>query len=237
MNILSYFYFLAKKNNNSAVLGKSTLINSLRNLPNCRQTENWTHDIFLAAPTGEKETTIETNQYGWRTDNAEIKYLRLWDSPGCGTINNRTETYFADRYLYVFYCLIMVTSGSLGEYELKILNDAGAYKRPVVIVLSQSELKAESKARDYYDRTNLSVDEYKPICDETSNEAKENMLDTILKARPDYPSLDVSSVFVVSAVKFRDFLKTNSETDALLSFETSKLLNYLLKEAEAKRIV
>ncbi|CAF3379177.1 unnamed protein product [Rotaria socialis] len=44
--------------------GKSSLINSLRDLPNVEKTQDWNHDIFNAAPTGETETTTRLNQYG-----------------------------------------------------------------------------------------------------------------------------------------------------------------------------
>ncbi|CAF4274380.1 unnamed protein product [Rotaria socialis] len=169
-------------------------------------------------------------------DDEAPRYLRLWDIPGCGTIGNRIQNYFNDNHLYVFDCLLMITQGILGEYELRILNEAGACNTPIVIVLSKSELKAESKARCRYDRKDMSATEYQPIVEDTINEAKQHMLDTINKAQASYKSIKISRVFVVSAVKFRDFLKTHTETDALLAFETSELLSYLVAEAKNKRV-
>ena len=218
------------------ILGKSSLINSLRKVPNVKKTPDWQHNSSAGAPVGEIETTTELNWYECPQDDNARRYVRLWDVPGCGTLDCPTKNYFIDKHLYVFDCLIMVSAGNLGEYELNLINAAGAAGRMVIVVLSKSELKAESKARDRHDTTDLSVTDYQPIVEDTINEAKAHMQATIEKAKSKYTSLDVSKIFVVSSVKYREFFRNPNEINALLTFQTSKLLVYLLKTAKNKRL-
>lgn len=221
---------------NFVILGKSSLINGLRNLRNVKMTPNWKHECFDAAPTGETETTIELNYYESAKGDNAMTYVRFWDVPGCGTINCPMQDYFNERSLYVFDALIVVSAGILGEYELNLINAAGACNRPVIVVLSKSEFKAESKARDNFDTTDLSAAEYEAIVQETINEAKKHMQDTLEQAKSTYKSLNVSKIFLVSAVKYRAFLNSDKEIDGLLSFETCDLLVYMLETAKGKRV-
>ena len=199
-------------------------------------TPDWKHESSAAAPTGETETTTELNCYESLSGDNAMTYVRLWDVPGCGTINCPMEDYFMKRSLYVFDGLIVASAGILGEYELNLIDAAGACGRPVIVVLTKSELKAESKARDRFDTTDLSTAEYDTIIQETISEAKEHMRDTIEKAKSKYKSLNVSNIFLVSAVKYRAFLGNSKEMDGHLSFETLDLLVYMLEKAKDKRL-
>lgn len=199
-------------------------------------TSDWEHNSSAAAPTGEIETTTEINCYKSAEGDNAMPYARLWDIPGCGTIKCPMQDYFMRKSLYAFDCLIVVSEGTLHEPEMDLIDVAGACNRPVIVVLTKAELKAESKARDTYDTTNVPAAVYELIVLDTIKEAKESMWAMIEEAKSKYRSLKVSEVFVVSPVKYRDFLKSGKEVDALLSFETSKLLVYLLETGIENRV-
>ncbi len=76
--------------------GKSTLINSLRLIAdeNCPE----------AAKVGEIETTMKPTMY----PHPSLSHFVLWDIPGAGTASHPIATYFDDKCLLAFDCLLVV---------------------------------------------------------------------------------------------------------------------------------
>ncbi|KAI7853368.1 interferon-inducible GTPase-domain-containing protein [Circinella umbellata] len=75
--------------------GKSSLINGIMGC----------HDgDARAAKTGEKETTEKPKGY----QHPDLHTMILWDMPGAGTYEHKSETYFNEKFLYAFDTLIIV---------------------------------------------------------------------------------------------------------------------------------
>ena len=75
--------------------GKSTLINCLRMLP---------EDDPNAAVVGEVETTMQVRKF----IHPALSHFVLWDIPGAGTASHPIATYFDDKCLLAFDCLLVV---------------------------------------------------------------------------------------------------------------------------------
>ncbi len=76
-------------------IGKSTTINALRGIAD--------DDLANAARVNEVETTMAPTQYQHPT----IPKLCLWDIPGAGTMQHPIQTYFDDKGLLAFDCLVL----------------------------------------------------------------------------------------------------------------------------------
>ncbi len=211
-------------------IGKSSLINSLRGLPDADPIVAEQHDELDSAPTGETETTLERRRYGYPIGH-ELELVRFWDHPGCGTRNNPVDTYFNDNVLYAYDCVLLVTAGGLGEYEQSIIEAARRYDTDVVIVVSQADQRVESKIRRRPRNAGL-VDENtrRMLIQETINEAKQiinNALNGIQHARV--------PVFVVSAWKWYEYQTTGTIDDMEMAMEIRPLFEHLMNTALARR--
>lgn len=112
--------------------GKSSLVNSFRGLrpgsPN-------------AAKVGEVECTTNPTAYV----HPEQPHIVFWDLPGGGTQNHPSETYFDDKCLYAFDCLMVVTNQRFTQIDLDIASLAKQWGVPVFFVRSKSDMDLESK--------------------------------------------------------------------------------------------
>ena len=88
----------------------------------------WTHFVPLccaaAAPTGEVEQTTEYTKY----PHPAFKHLQLWDFPGAGPLKHGCKTYFMDKALYAFDCLVIMTCTRLFHIDLHLVNMAVMHK-------------------------------------------------------------------------------------------------------------
>ncbi|KAG2495476.1 hypothetical protein HYH03_006421 [Edaphochlamys debaryana] len=129
--------------------GKSALVNSVRGLPdtlvedaNNRICDNKGIARMGRARVGFVETTMDTSRYsfGNACENAVV-----WDVPGSGTQSHRAETYYKDKALYAFDCLILVTSGAAaGEADVALMKAASEMGQPFAIVRTKCDLDAQT---------------------------------------------------------------------------------------------
>ncbi|CAF3265109.1 unnamed protein product, partial [Rotaria sp. Silwood2] len=76
-----------------------------RGTDDCEKDAGLKHDPFGSAPTGEVECTKDV--YLYRFPTPEFQYVCLWDLPGSGAPQHPAETYFKDKCLYAFDCLLI----------------------------------------------------------------------------------------------------------------------------------
>eukprot|EP00042_Codosiga_hollandica_P022770 m.86449 g.86449 ORF g.86449 m.86449 type:complete len:274 (+) comp50920_c0_seq2:3-824(+) len=96
-----------------------------------------------AAPVGETECTMETTKY----DHPTIPHLKLWDIPGAGTKAHPAATYFADKHLYAFDVVLVISSDRFMEVSQQIAEGASKYNRTIAFVWSKADLSLESVCR------------------------------------------------------------------------------------------
>lgn len=191
-------------------IGKSSLINALRNLDDVDFVEGKAHNIYGSASTGEWQTTNVTRDYAYPVGH-DLQHVRLWDIAGCGTNEHPSANYFNEKALYAFDVLILVTAHELGEYEYAVLENAQKQKIPVVIAITKVEVKVDSKIRKLYNTRNPPIKAYRQIVQETIEEARQRV--SVCLQNRGLPNIPI---FVVSAWKYRDFMM---DREALMNSE------------------
>jgi len=114
--------------------GKSSLVNAFRGL----------HDYDReAARVGEAETTCRVTPY----PHPEHPHIVIWDLPGAGTVAHPSETYFEDKMLYAFDCLIIVTGDRFTQIDMAIAKKASTWGVPLFFVRGKADQALLAKAR------------------------------------------------------------------------------------------
>eukprot|EP00249_Psilotum_nudum_P009494 c21971_g1_i1 orf=141-875(+) len=114
-------------------VGKSTLINGLRKLRDKHPD---------AAPVGETETTSKITKY-ILPNNLKIA---LWDVPGAGTLRHPSNTYFMDKMLYAFDCILVVSADRFMQVDFEIAQKTKAYNIPCAFVRTKADVAVKSIA-------------------------------------------------------------------------------------------
>jgi energy-coupling factor transporter ATP-binding protein EcfA2 len=109
--------------------GKSTLVNSLRGL--------LATDPGAAAARAGFETTEWCARYPHPADRS----LVLWDMPGGDTDAFPAATYFEDRCLHRFDCLVMVYAGRFTAACEQIMKKGAAHRKSLIIVCTLTDEK------------------------------------------------------------------------------------------------
>jgi len=156
--------------------------------------------MFGSAATGEWQTTMSTLCYAY-PEGHDLQYMRLWDTAGLGTHEHPSATYFREKCLHVFDVLIVVAEKELGEYEYTLLENAEKKKIPTIIVITKAEDKVNAKIRKLFNTRDPPLADYIQIVQETTDEARLRV-STYLQKR----GLQKTPVFIVSAVKYREFI-------------------------------
>ncbi|KAE9552343.1 hypothetical protein FO519_004426, partial [Halicephalobus sp. NKZ332] len=104
-------------------VGKSTLINAI-----CGYDDNDSR----AAEVGVTECTDRVRGY----PHPKMRHLVLYDLPGAGTRSHPIGTYFFDKRLYVFDCLLVVMAVRAFEDDLILAKLAQEKGTPVVFILN-----------------------------------------------------------------------------------------------------
>eukprot|EP00026_Physarum_polycephalum_P014515 Phypoly_transcript_15037.p1 GENE.Phypoly_transcript_15037~~Phypoly_transcript_15037.p1 ORF type:complete len:259 (+),score=27.71 Phypoly_transcript_15037:86-862(+) len=114
--------------------GKSSLVNALRQMNDSDP---------RAAAVGESETT----QVATRYCHPSYAHIMLWDLPGAGTTMHPASTYFRDKALFAFDCLLIVTDDRFLQVDLDIAKEAVEWKVPVFFVRNKADAALQSKRR------------------------------------------------------------------------------------------
>jgi len=206
-------------------LGKSTFINVLRNLKDVKPSLAYIHREHDSAPVnrGLNEVTTNIRRYIW--PNNEYPHLALWDLPGGNTKNNRTSTYFQDKVLYAFDCLLLLTTARFTELDFDIIQQACNYGTPIVLVLTKVDQEVKNELEENPEKP------LEEIINEIVSELKQSARRKLIEVNS---ALVNVPIYAVSATKFRKELN-NQPTDECSSLEMLALLQYCSNVATYRR--
>jgi hypothetical protein len=191
-------------------------------------------DDQKAAPVGITETTDKILPYKFPPNRPELQRVVLWDMPGSGTVKHPLESYFEDKVLYAFDCLLITCDPKrFGEEQLKIIEKAQKYKTPVVLLITMLEqaVDAEVKVQFNQERRHQTCricpcapaacweifvncirfctsGRYQPTLDELRPIVKQTIEKLKSYAQEQLNIVPESRIFVISAEKFRDYYKS-----------------------------
>jgi len=181
--------------------GKSSVVNAVRGVQD--------NDEKLGARVGEVETTMKPTAY----PHPNYPHVVMWDLPGAGTINHPSETYFTDKTLYAFDCLIIVTDTRFKEVDLQIAKQASEWGVPVVFLRNKANQDIEAKRR----RSRKSIEEVK-------QEFREEVSKDIIPQLANYHLPD-RSLYIISAWAFLDDTVVKMDEGRLLVDVISMAIN------------
>ncbi|KAI9002890.1 interferon-inducible GTPase-domain-containing protein [Hyaloraphidium curvatum] len=119
----------------SSGVGKSSLVNALLGILNGARG---------AAPVGITETTMNIQVYSHPT----LPWLKIWGIPGAGTVNHPAATYFADKKLYAFDAIFLVSANRLMEVANDVATGAAEFNRTVGIVWTKADIDLDALLED-----------------------------------------------------------------------------------------
>ncbi|CAF1030882.1 unnamed protein product [Rotaria sordida] len=201
--------------------GKSTFINSVRGIQDIAYNSGFVYAIDGPAPTGISETTQAPARYRW--PNNVFPYLTIWDLPGGNTQTHPAETYFEDKVLYAFDCLLLLKYGRFTQLDIDIYRKAVKCNIPIAIVMTKGDVDIDNEAKLRFSRPfrKLSKNECKILIEETTRKLKCDATNELVKAGcPEPPD---NSMFVVAAQSYRDQLLALLEENDFPPLETEKL--------------
>jgi hypothetical protein len=176
-----------------------------------------------SAPIGITETTMMPTPYCYA--NNEHPHLTLWDMPGVGAQRHPGETYFEDKALYAFDCLLLLKSGRFTEVDIHIYKLAVMkYKIPIAVVMTRADRdvnnEVQLKKRELGRK--LTSYEYEILIVDTVQRLKNNAIYELVQAG--CPESSFEAMFVVAPYSYRDQkLGIWEETDCP-GLETEQLL-------------
>ena len=130
------------------LLGKSTFINSLRNLKDIKPSLTYCYREDESAPVNRgltEVTSISVVTFG-QTRNMHILLCGIYQ--GGSTNNNRTATYFQDKALYAFDCLLLLSTARFTELDFDIVQQAGNCGTPIVLVLTKVDQEVKNELEE-----------------------------------------------------------------------------------------
>jgi hypothetical protein len=130
-------------------VGKSTFINALRGLRDVRPPELPGENVSAAVDI--TETTMIVKRY--RFPRGQFPHVAIWDLSGGGTQAHPAETYFEDKLLYAFDCLLLLSANRFSELEVSIARRAQKFRTPVVLVITKGDRNFADEQR--YEKTQL----------------------------------------------------------------------------------
>lgn len=201
--------------------GKSSFINCIRGVPDVEFSTAFTYTDVGPAPSGINETTHSAARYRW--PNNELPYLSIWDLPGGGTEKHPADTYFEDKTLYAFECLLLLKTGRFTSLDVQIFKKAVENNIPIAIVMTKADQDIKNRARQKASelRRKLTKDEYRSLIEETIQMLKNNAREELIAAGCAAPLLN--AMFVVSAMSYRDEKMNLLDDNDCPSLETEKL--------------
>ncbi|CAF1666110.1 unnamed protein product, partial [Didymodactylos carnosus] len=85
-------------------------------------------------------------RYIW--PNNASPYIALWDLPGGGTSRHPSSTYYNDKVLYAFDCILLLTTARFTELDFNIVQEACEYGTPIILVLTKVDQEVIKEFED-----------------------------------------------------------------------------------------
>ncbi|PNW77607.1 hypothetical protein CHLRE_10g444150v5 [Chlamydomonas reinhardtii] len=132
--------------------GKSSLVNAVRGMPDWehpgledpynKQCDQCGIPRMGKAAVDYAECTMACARYA--TNFPDSEHMIIWDVPGAGTEKHTAASYYQDKALYAFDCLILVTGDAFREVDRHILLEAQRRKQAVAIVRSKCDTTVQA---------------------------------------------------------------------------------------------
>jgi GTP-binding protein EngB required for normal cell division len=194
--------------------GKSSLINAIRGIED-------THPD--AAGVNITECTMETKPYTF--PDQQFKHVKIYDIPGSGTITHNSESYYEDKCLCAFDCLIIVTQDTLGKEEIDFAIKSLKYNQPIAFVRSRCDIVLDNAKKRK---------EIKKIDQQAIHSYISQMTNFYIEEiqRTKKPELTRVPCFFVSAYTLRDLIN-GEEVEAV--YHEKALLDYIKAKSQFSR--
>lgn len=179
----------------SSKAGKSTLINTLRNLKS--------KDLG-AAPIGNGvEKTLKATRYGGvvcRVDGVKVVY-DIYDNPGYGTVKNPIRTHLRDIGVRYYDIVVLVVKDVISAADLDILEELEKFAVEVIVVRNHVQIHIQSALEE--------GDDVEKVLENIRADCRKQGIDEIFL---------LSSYF--SAKKLHDFPKFEKKLHSLIQQES-----------------
>ncbi|RXN38273.1 interferon-inducible GTPase 5-like protein [Labeo rohita] len=126
--------------------GKSSFVNVLRGLKD---------DDVGAAPTGVTETTMEPVMY----EHPEMPNVKIWDLPGIGSSNLKSEKYLKDVKFNTYDFFIILSSVRFMENDIMLAKEIRKQKKDFYFVRSKidNDISSEKEKKGFDEQKVLSI--------------------------------------------------------------------------------
>uniref|UniRef100_A0A914BXS0 IRG-type G domain-containing protein n=1 Tax=Acrobeloides nanus TaxID=290746 RepID=A0A914BXS0_9BILA len=196
-----------------AKTGKSSLINAIRGL-NKNDPE--------AAAVGVMETTMDISMYTF--PDGQYPHVRLYDIPGSGTMSHKAESYFDDKGLCAFDCLIILVQNTPGQEEIAFAQKAIKYQQPVAFVRSRCDQDIDNMLKDG------DIDEVTQEI--VYNHIKELAEKTAIEIKAKAPELYKIPCYFIAAPALRQVVRGGRN---LIYYQETELLEYIVLMSKHSR--
>uniref|UniRef100_A0A914Z0L8 IRG-type G domain-containing protein n=1 Tax=Panagrolaimus superbus TaxID=310955 RepID=A0A914Z0L8_9BILA len=194
--------------------GKSSLINAIRGLEDSHPD---------AAAVGITETTHEIKPYTF--PDPQFKHVMIYDIPGAGTLTHDANSYYQDKCLCAFDCLIICAQDTLGREEIDFAIQSLRYNQPIAFVRSRCDIVLDNARKNK---------EIKKIDQNAVFSYINRMSDFYIGeiARAEKPELRRVPCFFVSAYSLRDLIN-GEEPEAV--YHEQAFLDYIKTKSKYSR--
>jgi hypothetical protein len=191
--------------------GKSSLINAIRGIRDNHPD---------AAKVGITETTHDISRYDF--PDPEYKHVKIYDIPGAGTLTHDATSYYHDKCLCAFDCLVIVAQDTLGQEEIDFAIQSLRFNQPIAFVRSRCDIVLDN-ARKLGD------------IDEINQEAVVTYLNQLGEAyvkeiqRANKPELNKIPCFFVSSYSLRSLI-LGKKPEAI--YKEQEFLDYIKNKSK-----
>jgi len=193
--------------------GKSSLINAFRGM---------NKNDLGAAEVDVTECTQVVKFYTFPED--QMPFVRLYDIPGAGTLSHNAESYFNDKGLCAFDCLLIFVQATLSQDEIKFAQSALHYRQSVAFVRSRCDEDMQNKLLD----EEIDAINQETVCEYVATMGRifQKEIDTKVPELSNVPCYFVSS---------RALLKLMRGQEDGIFYQESKLLEYVMLQSKHSR--
>lgn len=182
-------------------------------------------DASAPVKRGSAEVTNEIRRYIWPQN--ENPNIALWDIPGGGTRRHQTATYFEEKVLYAFDCLLLLTNGRFTELDNDIIKQACDCQTPIVLVMTKVDQEIDNEREEYPEKP------LQEVIDDVLQDLKQNVNQKLCEIHS--TQFDVP-IYAVAAKQFRKEISNQITNDECSSLEMWPLISYCLSRAQDRRV-
>jgi ribosome biogenesis GTPase A len=195
--------------------GKSSLINAIRGIED---------DEPGAAEVGSTEVTNLIEPYTFKEH--DLRHVKIYDVPGAGTLTHNAESYYQDKCLCAFDCLIIVTQDALAKDEIDFALQSIKFNQPIAFVRSRFDIAMDNQVKS----RKISEINQHTIKNEVAKCAKAFTLEL---DKMNEPELKQVPIFFVSAYVLRELMIQKTKPNVM--YQEKSLLDYIKAKSKYSR--